>query len=76
MKLFRKVLDGQEVLEAALPVHVVDEVSLACHRIMGVVICAGQLSNTSPTSSHPLTASHLELAGVSVERIVVKVHPT
>ena len=73
LEFCRQSLDLKEVLERPLPLQVVDVVRGAGDRLVSVVVCESQL--VSVLTMEQLTAADLELTGLSVKRIVVKVHP-
>ena len=72
LEFCRQSLDLKEVLERPLPLQVVDVVRGAGDRLVSVVVCESQL--VSVLTMEQLTAADLELTGLSVQRIVVKVH--
>ena len=73
LEFCRQSLDLKEVLERPLPLQVVDVVRGAGDRLVSVVVCESQL--VSVLTMEQLTAADLELTGLSVQRIVVEVHP-
>ena len=69
----RKLLDLYKVLQAALPLGIVDVEAGAGHRLLRVVVCGGQ--DEAGRRLAGLTAADLELTGVPVQRVVIEVHP-
>ena len=67
-------LDLNEVLQAPLPLQVIDEVRVAGDSLLGVVVCKDDREGWKDEAEEILTASHLKLTSLSIERIIVKIH--